>query len=420
MNQIIHSKRNLLKACLSGFVEWYDFGLYLYMVPIFSSLYFSNISKAQGIMYALLIFASSYLVRPIGGVILGYIGDKYNRKCVLMTSTSLMMCAMLIITILPVDKNSTLIAISLLIVSRLIQGLSVGGQYVSLYVFLNETSKPKYLGSTVSLGGLACGSGMLAAAFMVFLLYKLFNETEILLWGFRIPFIIGITLSILTLILQTSLVENYKAKNTHSFLSNIKSIEKTELYKCGLAFLICGFVTSVFYFTIAYIPNITAININAISGVTLGIVIKSAQIFTAIIGGLIYDKYVNKEMSLFISMILSVIGVSLSIIFIAYVKNFHLLIFIVIFMAFSSEFLITNMFIYMNKVLNGRLKLFLTSLTYNIASSVFGGFTPAILVYLSENHHTLIIPIFYLVFAFIGMIAIYLINKRDFPKEFKI
>ena len=79
---------------------------------------------------------------------------------------------------------------------------------------------------------------------------------------------------------------------------------------------------------------------------TLGIVIKAAQILTAIIGGLVYDRCVNKEISLFISMILSVIGVSLSIVFIAYVQSFHLLILIVIFMAFTSEFLITNMFIY--------------------------------------------------------------------------
>ncbi len=256
-NTPVSSNKNLITGCFSAIIEWYDFGLYLYMIPVFSGIFFHHTQATVSVIYGLLLFALSYICRPIGGIILGWVGEKTNRKTVLMITTFMMFIALLIIASLPTSKNFATLSIYLLTLARAIQGLSVGGEYVSLYVFLNEAAKPRCLGKTVSLGNVACGFGMLLAVTFVYAMYSIFSIQQIHTWAFRLPFIFGIILSIITLIAQKGLVENprYK-KDKITYFPTFSDIKL-----CSFLFLICGFATSIFYFTVAFIPSITAVHI---------------------------------------------------------------------------------------------------------------------------------------------------------------
>jgi MHS family proline/betaine transporter-like MFS transporter len=163
----IHSDKKTITAAMSGnILEYYDFTLFVYLTPIIGPLFFPSEDKVISLIAGLGTYALGYFIRPLGGIFFGYIGDTFGRKNALTLSIFLMAISTCLMGCLPTYQAIGPTAPILLILLRLMQGLSAGGEYNGAAIFTVENVKPKGAGfaggiitSSSAIGGLA-GSAM--------------------------------------------------------------------------------------------------------------------------------------------------------------------------------------------------------------------------------------------------------------------
>jgi MHS family proline/betaine transporter-like MFS transporter len=147
------SRASMVIAALSTVVEWYDFTLYLYLVTVLSRVFFA--SSEISVLSTLAGFAVAYLMRPIGAIVFGHIGDRYGRRRTMLASMSIMTAAMLATALLPTEAQIGPIAGVLLLVLRCIMGFSVGGEYTGVVAYLLEGARDNRRGLITSLAAAA-------------------------------------------------------------------------------------------------------------------------------------------------------------------------------------------------------------------------------------------------------------------------
>ncbi|HVG16005.1 MAG TPA: MFS transporter, partial [Chitinophagaceae bacterium] len=201
-----------LKAILGGsvgnLVEWYDWYAYSAFAVYFSSSFFPSGDATSQLLNTAGVFALGFLMRPIGGWIFGSIADKQGRKLSMTLSVLLMSFGSLMIAIMPTYQTIGLAAPVLLLIARLLQGLSVGGEYGVSATYLSEMATPNRRGFYSSFQYVTLIGGQLIALGIQLLLQKIIlTEDQLYSWGWRIPFVIGAILSVVALYLRQSLEE---------------------------------------------------------------------------------------------------------------------------------------------------------------------------------------------------------------------
>lgn len=210
MNEKISSQR--LKAIVGGsignLVEWYDWYAYAAFSMYFSSAFFPGDNATAQLLNTAGIFAVGFLMRPIGGWMFGRIADKGGRKRSMTLSVLLMSSGSLLIALTPGYNAIGVLAPVLLLLARLIQGLSVGGEYGVSATYLSEMATEKRRGFYSSFQYVTLVGGQLIALGIQLILQKwLLTEEQLHAWGWRIPFVIGAILSLIALYLRKSLHE---------------------------------------------------------------------------------------------------------------------------------------------------------------------------------------------------------------------
>src|SRR5262249_15024053 len=145
----------IIAGIAGNVMEWYDFGVYGYFATVIGSQFFPAKDPTSSLIAAFGVFAAGFLMRPLGSLVFGHLGDKLGRKLALTASVMVMAAPTFLIGFLPTYEQAGLTALALLVVLRLVQGLSVGGEYTTSGVFLVEQSEPQhrgFLGSFVPLG----------------------------------------------------------------------------------------------------------------------------------------------------------------------------------------------------------------------------------------------------------------------------
>ncbi|SIS60164.1 MFS transporter [Neptunomonas antarctica] len=181
----------LLAGFIGNVVEWYDFALYGYMAGILAVLFFPEQSKTAGLIATYGIFAAGFLMRPLGSAVFGWLGDTIGRSRTMMISVIMMVVPTVFLGVLPTHETIGIWAPVLLVIIRLVQGLSVGGEFSSSVTYLVETAEDGrrgYAGSWANTGSMV---GMLLGAGAAALLTGLLTADEVNSWGWRIPFLLG-------------------------------------------------------------------------------------------------------------------------------------------------------------------------------------------------------------------------------------
>ncbi|MBY0500402.1 MAG: MFS transporter [Alphaproteobacteria bacterium] len=185
-------KRVILSCMVGNALEWYDFALYGYFATTIGSLFFPKISTFAALMATFGIFAAGFIMRPLGGIIFGHIGDKIGRKNALLWSIYLMAIPTTLIGLLPTYEQIGWLAPLLLTLIRLAQGLSMGGEFTGSMIFVvehSQTGNRGLYGSWVVFSlliGILVGSGVATIT-----CYSL-TDDQLLGWGWRIPFLLSI------------------------------------------------------------------------------------------------------------------------------------------------------------------------------------------------------------------------------------
>lgn len=194
-----------MAGLIGNVMEWYDFALYAYFVVPLADQFFPSSDPRTSLISAFGAFAAGFLVRPIGGVLLGRIGDRVGREPALMLSILGMAMSTCLMAFLPTYGQVGLFAPICLILLRITQGLSAGGEYTTSIVFLAEHAPHKHRG-IVSIWGL-WGSvlGMLLGSAAGFVLNSSLTQLQLYSWGWRIPFASGILVALVGILLRHNL-----------------------------------------------------------------------------------------------------------------------------------------------------------------------------------------------------------------------
>jgi len=202
----------IVGASSGNLVEWFDFYVYAFCAIYFAPAFFPSDDPTVQLLNTAGVFAAGFLMRPIGGWIFGRLADRHGRKNSLMISVLVMCFGSLMIACLPTYASIGTWAPALLLLARLIQGLSVGGEYGTTATYMSEVALRGQRGFFASFQYVTLIGGQLLAVLVVVILQQLLTEDELRAWGWRIPFVVGAIAALISLMLRRSLHETSSAE----------------------------------------------------------------------------------------------------------------------------------------------------------------------------------------------------------------
>ncbi|TMH65769.1 MAG: MFS transporter [Betaproteobacteria bacterium] len=192
-------------------VEWYDFYVYSFTALYFASEFFPAGDQTTQLLNAAGVFGAGFLMRPIGSWLFGRIADKRGRRTSMMIAVILMCAGSLLVAVLPTYATIGLAAPFLLLFARLLQGLSVGGEYGTSATYMSEVALHGHRGFFASFQYVTLIGGQLLAVLVLVIIQQFLSDTELKAWGWRIPFAIGAVAAVIAFFLRRSLAETTSA-----------------------------------------------------------------------------------------------------------------------------------------------------------------------------------------------------------------
>jgi MHS family alpha-ketoglutarate permease-like MFS transporter len=217
MKNSVADQKGRLKSILGGsagnMVEWYDWYVYSAFTLYFAPIFFPKGDQTAQLLNAAAVFAVGFLMRPIGAWIMGIYADRKGRKAGLTLSVTLMCTGSLMIAVTPGYESIGVFAPVILVLARLLQGISVGGEYGASATYLSEMAGKSRRGFFSSFQYVTLISGQLLALAVLLVLQQVMPEQDLEAWGWRIPFAIGGVLAVIVFYLRRGLAETQSYKN---------------------------------------------------------------------------------------------------------------------------------------------------------------------------------------------------------------
>ncbi len=267
-----HRIYSIVAASSGNLVEWFDFYVYAFSALYFAPAFFPKSDPTAQLLNTAGVFAAGFLMRPVGGWLFGRIADRKGRKVSMVISVTMMCGGSLAIACLPTYAQIGAWAPFLLLVARLFQGLSVGGEYGTTATYMSEVALRGQRGFFSSFQYVTLIGGQLLAVLVVVTLQQLLTVDELKAWGWRIPFVIGALTAVVALYLRRTLTETTSAESR----AGKEAGTMTELFRHHKAafFTVLGFTAggSLIFYTFTtymqkYLVNSTGMSIKTASGI---------------------------------------------------------------------------------------------------------------------------------------------------------
>ncbi|HCT1451846.1 TPA: MFS transporter [Staphylococcus aureus] len=420
------AKKTVVATGIGNAMEWFDFGVYAYTTAYIGANFFSPVENAdirQMLTFAAL--AIAFLLRPIGGVVFGIIGDKYGRKVVLTSTIILMAFSTLTIGLLPSYDQIGLWAPILLLLARVLQGFSTGGEYAGAMTYVAESSPDKRrnsLGSGLEIGTL---SGYIAASIMIAVLTFFLTDEQMASFGWRIPFLLGLFLGLFGLYLRRKLEESPVFENdvaTQPERDNINFLQIIRFYYIDI--FVC-FVAVVFfnvtnYMVTAYLPTYLeqVIKLDATTTSVLITCVMAIMIPLALMFGKLADKIGEKKVFLIGTgglTLFSIIAFML-----LYSQSFVVIVIGIFILGFFLSTYEATMPGSLPTMFYSHIRYRTLSVTFNISVSIFGGTTPLVATWLVTKTGDPLAPAYYLTaISVIGFLVITFLHLSTAGKSLK-
>lgn len=403
----------IIAGLFGNTLEWYDFILYANFASIFATLFFPAHNQFTSLLLTFGVFASGFLIRPLGAVVFGYIGDHFGRRIALLLSIAVITVPTGLVGFLPSYASVGIAAPILLTVLRLCQGLAVSGELTSASTFLIEHANTNRRGLMGCLVMSTAFLGILIGAVVASLITFLLTAEQVLAWGWRVPFWMGSALGVVGIFIRL------RSKESPLFLkaeqhqrSPLRKVLLEHPKKMLLAFVLTIVMAVGNYIFIAFIITFLAKYI--------GLPLRDAELINLIgmavivvlfpVMGILSDKIGRKPV--FMSGLFGMILFAAPIFWLLSQKQFAYalageLLFCVVLVPISA--LIPTMLaeIFPTAVRNSG-----TGLSYNIALAIFGGTAPVVALTLIQVSGSNFAPAYYLIIsALISLVALYFVKE---------
>ncbi|MDO8431509.1 MAG: MFS transporter [Candidatus Binatus sp.] len=294
-----HSQRKLAIAGMAGnILEWYDFSIYGFFAYAIGENFFPSQSKATSLIDAFGVFAAGFLMRPVGALLFGHVGDRYGRQRALTLSVVAMAIPTVTIGLLPTYHQIGVAAPVLLVILRLIQGLSVGGEYTTSVIFMIEGAHSDRRGMMGALGAAAAFGGVMLGSAVGAIVASLMSQQALAAWGWRLPFLAGITIGIAGYIIRRELrnVSDLPPVKPPPMLEVLRAQWPRVLQVAGFKVLESVGFYLMFVYAATYLTEI--VGITKTQALTINTIGMAAAVLMLPVAGAISDRIGRKPMLL--------------------------------------------------------------------------------------------------------------------------
>lgn len=254
-------KKILVSGMIGNGLEWYDYALYGQMAWLLSKLFFPEGDATVALLATYGVFAAGFIVRPLGAILFGWIGDTYGRKRAMVIAVLMMAVPTGCIGLLPTYSEIGILAPILLTIIRLLQGLSLGGEFAGSIVYIVEHAPQNKRGVSSTASLISLNAGFLCGVLAVQGFMSVLGEQAFAEWGWRIPFLLGIAIGFIGFYIRTHCTESpiYEQASREGHLSKapLREVLKNHPGKVLQAFVIYMAVTMPFYLTSIYFISFT-------------------------------------------------------------------------------------------------------------------------------------------------------------------
>ncbi|ROZ46571.1 MFS transporter [Rhodococcus sp. WS3] len=415
-------KRAVKATMLGNAMEWFDFGVYAYLATTIGKVFFPEASGSAQLLSTFAIFAAAFIVRPLGGLFFGPLGDRIGRKKVLAATIILMAGSTFAIGLVPSYESIGMAAPILLVLLRLLQGFSTGGEYGGASTFVAEYAPDKrrgFFSSFLEFGTLA---GYVAAASLVTIIQTVVSPEELLQWGWRIPFLLAGPLGLIGLYLRLRLEETPAFQQMEQAEERSLADESTgkklreTLVENWRPLVLCIVLVATYniahYGLLSYMPTYltNTLGYDESHGLVLMIVVMLVMMVGISYVGKLSDRVGRKP--LLLSGFIGFFVLSLPAYLLIGVGN-YVTVFLGLAILGGLLLLFVGVFpsvlpaLFPTGIRYGGL-----AIGYNLAVSIFGGTTPLVLTALeSSTGSNLVAPMYMMIAAVIGGIAVLMIPE---------
>jgi MHS family citrate/tricarballylate:H+ symporter-like MFS transporter len=392
----------VVRVSSGNFLEMYDFMVFGYYASAIGKVFFPSGNAFGSLMLALMTFGAGFLMRPIGAIVLGVYADKHGRRAGLILALGLMSLGILSIACMPGYATLGLLAPLLVLTGRLLQGFSAGMELGGVSVYLSEIATPGHKGFYVSWQSASQQVAVILAALLGMGLNSFLSPQKMVLWGWRIPLLVGCIIIPFLWRLLRSLTETdeFAARKRHPSSSEIirSLVSNARLVVIGT--MLFTMTTVSFYMITAYTPTFgsAVLHLADVDVFIVTLCVGISNLFWLPVMGSLSDR-IGRFPLLVACTILMLTTAYPAMLWLVSSPSFSKLLAVELWLSFVYASYNAALIVFVTEIIPIEIRTVGFSLAYSLATSVFGGFTPAISTYLIHVSGNRAIPGLWLSFA---------------------
>jgi metabolite-proton symporter len=406
------------RVATGNFLEMYDFMVFGYYAAAIGRAFFPTQNEYASLMLSFMTFGTGYLMRPLGAIFLGVYIDHHGRRKGLLLTLALMAIGTLSIGIMPGYETIGLFAPLLVVVGRLLQGLSAGVEVGGVSVYLSEIATPGNKGFYVSWQSASQQVAVIFAALLGLILSSALRPEQMVGWGWRVPLLVGSMMIPFLLFMRRSLTETdeFKTRKQRPTTSEIWRTVISNWQLTILGMMLATMTTVTFYLITAYMPTYgsNVLHLSTTSSMLVTLIVGISNFLLLPTMGAVSDR-VGRRPMLLISSLVALLTAYPVLSWLVSAPSFGRLLaaalwFSLIFGSYNG-----SMVVFLTEIMPAHVRVSGFSFAYSLATGIFGGFTPAISTWLIHVTGNSAMPGAWLALAGVmGMTSTLVLTSRGF------